>query len=146
MIGISLARLWKKSGQMFKSKGGAQHEKIIQSLNALIQATASDISKDTGLTVEQVDQRVCDLVRAGRLVIAQCNGLDYMRDGFRVLEIPMSDSRREALITECGALIEVSVHKRDTTTAGRLNKLMTGLINCRSENQIRKMELERGLV
>lgn len=125
---------------------GSHKQMIMDALNILVQATAEEISTETGLSIEQVDRRVIELERAGQLVIAQTNGLDFIRNGYRVLELPMSDTQREDFIIRCGAYIEVAMHKRDTTSAGAMNKLMTGLIKCRSLKQIKKMEKERGLV
>ena len=129
-----------------KEFSGTHREMIMDCISLLYQATAAELAEETGLTVEQVDRRIHELIKAGMLTVAQCNGLDFIRDGFRVLEVPMSDSGRESLIAICAARIEVALHQRDTGRAGALNKLMTGLIRCRSEQQIKKMEVERGLL
>ena len=129
-----------------KEFAGSHKEKIMQAMSELVQGTASDISKKTRLSIEQVDRRAHELIKAEMLGVAQCGGIDFIRDGFRVIELPMTDSQREDWISTCAAVIEASPHRRDTNAAGKANKLMTGLIKCRSQEQIKKMEIERGLV
>jgi len=129
-----------------KEFAGSHKEKIAACMDDLHQATAEEIARATGLTVVQVDRRVSELVKDGMLNVAKSAGLDFIRDGYRVLEVLMSDSGREQLIAGYALRIEVALRQRDTTTAGKANKLMTGLIKCRSQEQIKKMEIERGLV
>ena len=46
--------------------------------------TAADISRATGLTVVQIDRRLPELQRSGRVQVAQLDGCDLVRDGYRV--------------------------------------------------------------
>lgn len=57
-------------------------------LFALHQAplTAKEIGFLTGLSVVQIDRRVHELRKSGRLAVVQDGGKDAMRDGFRILE------------------------------------------------------------
>ena len=46
--------------------------------------TAAEISRSTGLTVVQIDRRLPELQRSGRVQVAQLDGCDLVRDGYRV--------------------------------------------------------------
>lgn len=46
--------------------------------------TAKEISRITGLTVVQIDRRLPELQRAGKVRIVQIDGSDLVREGFRV--------------------------------------------------------------
>ncbi len=46
--------------------------------------TAAEISRCTGLTVVQIDRRMPELQRAGRVRVVQIDGKDLIRDGYRV--------------------------------------------------------------
>lgn len=64
---------------------GAHCDRI---LTALTQspATAHELQALTGLTVVQVDRRLPELQRAGKARVAQANGQDVVRGGYRVWE------------------------------------------------------------
>lgn len=46
--------------------------------------TALEIQRTTGLTVVQIDRRLPELQRANRVQVVQINGLNLVRDGYRV--------------------------------------------------------------
>lgn len=46
--------------------------------------TALEISHATGLTVVQIDRRLPELQRAGKVQVVQLAGKDLVRDGYRV--------------------------------------------------------------
>lgn len=46
--------------------------------------TALEISRATGLTVVQIDRRLPELQRVGKVQVVQLDGRDLVRDGYRV--------------------------------------------------------------
>lgn len=67
-----------------------QYKRIMDALAVCLQicsergATAAEIGSEAGLTVVQVDRRLHELRKAGRIrVLVHDDGGDVMRDGFR---------------------------------------------------------------
>lgn len=58
--------------------------RILAALETLGTATAHEIAQQAGLTVVQVDRRLCELERAGRAHVITQGGVPLVRDGFRV--------------------------------------------------------------
>lgn len=59
----------------------------VQIISALEQhegLTADEIADMTGLTVVQIDRRLPELARAGKARVLQHDGLDMIRNGYRV--------------------------------------------------------------
>lgn len=61
--------------------------RILTALEALGTATAHEIAQEAGLTVVQVDRRLCELERAGRAHVITQGCRPLVRDGFRVWAI-----------------------------------------------------------
>lgn len=57
--------------------------RIVAALDALGTATAHEIAAQAGLTVVQVDRRLCELERAGLVYVITQGGVPLVRSGFR---------------------------------------------------------------
>lgn len=59
--------------------------RILQALEKLGSGTASEIGRETGLSVEQICRRLVELQRHGRIVvITDTAGQELVRNGYRV--------------------------------------------------------------
>lgn len=65
---------------------GKQRVRIMGALKIFGQSTAGELQSYTGLTVVQLDRRLPELREAGLARVAQRNGEDLMRNGYRVWE------------------------------------------------------------
>lgn len=70
----------------YEFKGG-HAARILSGLQALGQATAHELSEHTGLTVVQVDRRLPELKKDGKVKLTFENGCLLIRNGFRVWEV-----------------------------------------------------------
>ena len=66
---------------------GSHYERILCALLFLKQATAAEIGQISGLSVEQVDRRLPELQRMHKVRVVQRNGVDVVRNGYRVWEL-----------------------------------------------------------
>ena len=66
---------------------GPHYERILCALRFLKQATPAEIGQLSGLTVVQVDRRLPELQRMHKVRVAQRNGVDIVRNGYRVWEL-----------------------------------------------------------
>lgn len=65
---------------------GNHCDRILAALKAAGQATPHELEDTTGLTVVQIDRRLPELLRAGRVQVVQRGGMDLIRGGARVWE------------------------------------------------------------
>lgn len=65
---------------------GNHCDRILAALANGRQATAHELQSATGLTVVQIDRRLPELLRAGRVQVVQRGGMDVIRGGARVWE------------------------------------------------------------
>lgn len=63
---------------------GNHCDRILSALASGRQATAHELQSITGLTVVQIDRRLPELLRAGRVQVVQRGGMDLIRGGARV--------------------------------------------------------------
>lgn len=63
---------------------GTHAQRILAALEEISTGTAHEIAVESGLTVVQVDRRLCELERGGRVYILTMAGKPLIRDGFRV--------------------------------------------------------------
>lgn len=66
---------------------GSHRERILCALRFLKQATPAEIGQLSGLSVEQTDRRLPELQRAHKARVAQRNGVNVIRNGYRVWEL-----------------------------------------------------------
>lgn len=65
---------------------GNHCDRILSDLTARGQATPHEMQCTTGLTVVQIDRRLPELLKAGRVRVVQRGGVDLVRGGARVWE------------------------------------------------------------
>ncbi len=65
---------------------GNHCDRILADLKNRGQATPHEMQCTTGLTVVQIDRRLPELLRAGRVQVVQRGGMDLMRGNARVWE------------------------------------------------------------
>lgn len=70
----------------YEFKGG-HAARILAGLQALGQATAHELSEHTGLTVVQIDRRMPEIAREGKVRVRTVQGVALIRAGARVWEI-----------------------------------------------------------
>lgn len=65
---------------------GNHCDRILADLRKRGQATPHEMQSTTGLTVVQIDRRLPELLKAGRVRVVQRGGADLIRGGARVWE------------------------------------------------------------
>lgn len=65
---------------------GNHCDRILSDLTARGQAAPHEMQCTTGLTVVQIDRRLPELLKAGKVHVVQRGGVDLMRGGARVWE------------------------------------------------------------
>jgi hypothetical protein len=65
---------------------GNHCDRILADLRKRGQATPHEMQSTTGLTVVQIDRRLPELLKAGRVRVVQRGGVDLVRGGARVWE------------------------------------------------------------
>ena len=63
---------------------GTHAQRILAALDSITTGTAHEIAIESGLTVVQVDRRLCELERVGHVYVLTMAGKPLIRDGFRV--------------------------------------------------------------
>ena len=69
-----------------KHFAGTHNDQIINALQQQGQATPEEISCLTGLSIVQIDRRLPELQRSNRARVVTANGVDIIRNGYRVWE------------------------------------------------------------
>lgn len=63
---------------------GTHSERILKALDSITTGTAHEIAQACGLTVVQIDRRLCELARIEKVRFLTMDGKPLIRDGFRV--------------------------------------------------------------
>lgn len=74
-----------EAAERAKAFAGTHAERILAALEEMGSGIAPEIGLETGLSVVQVDRRVAELERAGKVRVLMYAGKPLIRDGFRVL-------------------------------------------------------------
>lgn len=76
-----------QAAQKAEHFAGSHIERIYRSLTELGPQTAKELQQTTGLAVVQIDRRLPEMKKLGMAEVAQHDGKDLIRSGYRVWSV-----------------------------------------------------------